>query len=825
MSSSLTQATPMRLQEQEGDEELSAWKRETRYYLLKDVHSVVDYAAQELERIDFIWGRIRSDRGAASPAIKADIRIEGHLVVFTKVELKLTKAQRNAPINSTLQQYCVLNQILEFHGIVQSQVGRLAALKEFLHVQRQDLLNDQPKNDDVEVYVDIVQRTFQSLGRICQELRNAANVLRLPSRRRFPYCSHVDHGFKPALPPEVIVDFSIHRGELLVEAFSLMPTQKSITNIPEGCASRKEFIGCVCAFRGQKVEIVEYARVSMPIPQLEEMLVHLDEQIAWLCCVSRVEKFSLQTRRHSISMNQSASSANLTPSASMEVPLAVAVAFTGEQESSPALNDEVPDSSLRIAGVNEFPGSSEGTVAETPTTAKLENATDAVLPRTVAANSEPAAATQAKSRPPSDPPTVTTNSEPLAARKVESGPPSDPPALVVVKPMITPTRAFSVDKQLTGMKPIVPLRKRGQSFRETKKMITTVDSDGRRHLNQYTFMEQLGKGAYGIVFKVECNETKETFAAKCVDKKALKRIRVGRFGNALQSVKKELNIWKRFKHRHIVVLREVIDTDDSDELYMISELVEGGPVLDDDIKCTPLNAELTKTYFTHLIEGIDFLHENKIIHRDIKPGNLLLKTVDDNEVILKIADFGVSHEMEHDNEDMRQTAGTAIFMAPEMLTGESFQGKPVDIWACGITLYMFVYGQPPFIAQTMTVLYGKIQSDPIEYPTQVGDRVVESELIDLMQHLLEKDPKQRFTSQQIRAHPWAWRECQVSAIKCVTHPEGRRTSFSAIPKSLAGVASIRKSMRSLFSRPSAVFPGGSSRASLPTVMTNFRAPQ
>jgi len=115
-------------------------------------------------------------------------------------------------------------------------VGRLAALKEFMHVQRHDLLSDQPSNDDVEVYVDIVQRTFLSLGRICQELRNAANVLRLPSRRRFPYCSHVDHvrnmagsklrcaeltvdlseqSFKPALPSEVIVDFSIHRGELV----------------------------------------------------------------------------------------------------------------------------------------------------------------------------------------------------------------------------------------------------------------------------------------------------------------------------------------------------------------------------------------------------------------------------------------------------------------------------------------------------------------------------------------------------------------------------------------------------------------------------------
>ncbi|CAH0474954.1 unnamed protein product [Peronospora belbahrii] len=270
------------LREQEDKEELRSWKRETRYYLLKDVKSAIDYMARELERIDFIWGRIRSDHGAVSSAIKADIRVEGHLVVFSRVELKLTKAQRNAPITSTLQQYCVLNQILEFHGIIQSQVTRLVGLKDFLHMQCEDLMNEQSSNDDVKVYVDVVQQTFQSLDHICQELRNAANVLRLPSRRRFPYCSHIDHSFKPALPNEFIVDFSIHRGELLVEAFCLKATKKEIVNITEGCASRKEFIGCVCAFRGQKVEIVEYARISVPIPQLEEILSHLDKQVALL---------------------------------------------------------------------------------------------------------------------------------------------------------------------------------------------------------------------------------------------------------------------------------------------------------------------------------------------------------------------------------------------------------------------------------------------------------------------------------------------------------------------------------------------------------------
>ncbi|CAI5725432.1 unnamed protein product [Hyaloperonospora brassicae] len=268
--------------EQEVEEELGSWKQETRHFLLQDVTSSITFAARELERIDFMWGRIRSDRDVTSTAIDAVVRVEGHLVVFAKVIPKLTKAQRNAPSSSTLQHYCVLDQILEFHGIVQSQARNLVALEKFMRAQRCDVMDDQCSNENVEVYVEIVQQTYQSLGRICQELRNAANVLRLPSRRRFPYCSHVDHTFQPALPSEVIVDFSIHRGELLVEAFSLVATQKAITNIPEGCASRREFVGCVCTFRGQKVEIVEYTRVSVPIPPLEEMLVHLDEQIMWL---------------------------------------------------------------------------------------------------------------------------------------------------------------------------------------------------------------------------------------------------------------------------------------------------------------------------------------------------------------------------------------------------------------------------------------------------------------------------------------------------------------------------------------------------------------
>lgn len=89
--------------------------------------------------------------------------------------------------------------------------------------------------------------------------------------------------FKPNLPPEVIVEFSISRGELLVEAFYLLASQKETTNITEGYhPSRKNFIGCICVYHSQKVEIVDYGRALLPIPQLKEMFVLIDELIAKL---------------------------------------------------------------------------------------------------------------------------------------------------------------------------------------------------------------------------------------------------------------------------------------------------------------------------------------------------------------------------------------------------------------------------------------------------------------------------------------------------------------------------------------------------------------
>ena len=266
-------------------------------------------------------------------------------------------------------------------------------------------------------------------------------------------------------------------------------------------------------------------------------------------------------------------------------------------------------------------------------------------------------------------------------------------------------------------------------FVETRELRKVTDVDGNKHVNEYLIMEELGVGAYGKVRRVLNTTTKEHFAIKIFDKKLLRRKRVGRFSNALSSVAEEVAIWKLLKHDNIVQLFEVIDTNDSDNLYMISELVDGGPVLTEG---SYFPEDTCKTYFVQLIEGLAFLHFHKIIHRDIKPSNLLV----DGNGKLKITDFGVSKMFEGDDAELRQTAGTAPFLAPEMLTGELFKGKPVDVWAVGITLYLLIYGTLPFQAKTVPEMYEQIRTKEITYPPETAAGIaVSPSLIDLLQNV------------------------------------------------------------------------------------------
>uniref|UniRef100_G1PV77 calcium/calmodulin-dependent protein kinase n=1 Tax=Myotis lucifugus TaxID=59463 RepID=G1PV77_MYOLU len=286
-------------------------------------------------------------------------------------------------------------------------------------------------------------------------------------------------------------------------------------------------------------------------------------------------------------------------------------------------------------------------------------------------------------------------------------------------------------------------------------------------LNQYTLKDEIGKGSYGVV-KLAYNENDNTYyAMKVLSKKKL--IRQAGFprrppprgtrpapGGCIQprgpieQVYQEIAILKKLDHPNVVKLVEVLDDPNEDHLYMVFELVNQGPVMEVPT-LKPLSEDQARFYFQDLIKGIEYLHYQKIIHRDIKP-NLLVG--EDGHI--KIADFGVSNEFKGSDALLSNTVGTPAFMAPESLseTRKIFSGKALDVWAMGVTLYCFVFGQCPFMDERIMCLHSKIKSQALEFPDQPD---IAEDLKDLITRMLDKNPESRIMVPEIKLHPWVTR--------------------------------------------------------------------
>ncbi|KAK1156360.1 calcium/calmodulin-dependent protein kinase kinase 2-like isoform X1 [Acipenser oxyrinchus oxyrinchus] len=311
--------------------------------------------------------------------------------------------------------------------------------------------------------------------------------------------------------------------------------------------------------------------------------------------------------------------------------------------------------------------------------------------------------------------------------------------------------------------PRLPRRPTVESHR-----VSITDLQDCVQLNQYKLKDEIGKGSYGVV-KLAYNEDDNTYyAMKVLSKKKLMR-QAGfprrpppRGAKAvpegppqpmgpLERVYQEIAILKKLDHPNVVKLVEVLDDPSEDHLYMVFELVKQGAVMEVTTD-KPLTENQARFYFQDLLRGIEFLHYQKIIHRDIKPSNLLVG--EDGHI--KIADFGVSNQFEGTDALLTSTVGTPAFLAPETLseTRKNFSGKALDVWAMGVTLYCFVFGQCPFMDERILSLHHKIKNQLVELPEQ---RDVSEDLKDLLLKMLNKNPETRITVPEMKVHPWVTR--------------------------------------------------------------------
>lgn len=263
-------------------------------------------------------------------------------------------------------------------------------------------------------------------------------------------------------------------------------------------------------------------------------------------------------------------------------------------------------------------------------------------------------------------------------------------------------------------------------------------------VGKYVMGDVLGEGSYGKVKEVLDSETLSRLAVKILTKRKLRRI-----PNGEQNVRREIKLLRKLQHRNVIELLDVLYNEQKQKMYLIMEYCVGGlQEMLDSVPQKRLPIHQAHGYFVQLLDGLEYLHGRGIIHKDIKPGNLLL-TLDHT---LKISDFGVAEALDifAPTDECTTGQGSPAFQPPEIANGhEVFSGFKVDIWSTGVTLYNITTGLYPFEGDNIYKLLeniGKCEWTPPDW--------LEPRLADLLVNILRADPSQRFTLQQIRHHEW-----------------------------------------------------------------------
>ncbi|GAK64750.1 pkinase-domain-containing protein [Moesziomyces antarcticus] len=263
-----------------------------------------------------------------------------------------------------------------------------------------------------------------------------------------------------------------------------------------------------------------------------------------------------------------------------------------------------------------------------------------------------------------------------------------------------------------------------------------IDSDGRH----FKRGDLLGQGGFARVYMATDPEGRQK-AFKVIAKSAIIHSRKSR-----QKVLAEIMIHKSVNHIHVVNFEDCFEDDEN--VYFRLELCCNGSLNDIVKKRGPYTEPEARYLMVQILAGTQSLHQNSIIHRDLKLGNIFL----DQHMHVKIGDFGLAALLKHPDERKKTVCGTPNYIAPEILydqgQGHSFE---VDIWSVGVILYTLLVGKPPFQTPKVDDIYERIRKNAYEIPAKAG---LSNEAVDLITRILTHNPAKRPTLVQIMNHPW-----------------------------------------------------------------------
>ena len=327
----------------------------------------------------------------------------------------------------------------------------------------------------------------------------------------------------------------------------------------------------------------------------------------------------------------------------------------------------------------------------------------------------------------------------------------------------------------------------------------TRNSEGEKFYNEYKYIKYLGEGTFSKVKLVIKNN--QFYAMKVIDKKLLRKNNKGFsrdengeliISSMLEDALKEIAILKKCNHKNIIKLYEILYDDEKEKLYLILEYCPKGPLIiyneDND------NFEINKNYFINkdfyknlnnednnsiieneiekikkdnysedeiryflrqIIKGVSYLHHNGIIHKDLKPDNILISHTNK----IKITDFNVSSLLKDKKNDKigKKIEGTLYFRAPETCISEEnensdfdIRGKPLDIWSIGIIAYILAYKKFPFNNDNIMELFDIIEKGNYIIP----DNRMSNGFIEFLNMCLEKNPKKRASIWKLKKMKW-----------------------------------------------------------------------